>query len=178
MSNVQSLRIIFWKYEDVLNRGVSRLSAVICFCWKALSWIFDLAPKWSVIRQKGEFQNGSFKKTKHTKFSEKRTFHTPWYAHVHSYHLIRTHTFKINNKKNAWQMSSSAWFREGARSGILFFEHRKQCPEFRYNNTDCVHLWVKWKFKSICESILLILNTLHSLLYYSQRISSHLRRNP
>ena len=99
MSNVQSFRIIFWKYEDVLNRGVSRLWAVICFCWKALSWIFDLAPKWSVIRQKGGFQNGSFKKTKHTKFSEKRTFHTPWYAHVHSYHLIRTHTFKVKNKK-------------------------------------------------------------------------------
>ena len=36
----------------------------------------------SVIRQKGESQNGSFKKTKHAKFSEKRTFFTPWYAHV------------------------------------------------------------------------------------------------
>ena len=30
-----------------------------------------------VIRQKGESQNGSFKKTKHAKFSEKRTFFTP-----------------------------------------------------------------------------------------------------
>ena len=39
----------------------------------------------SVIRQKGEShesQNGCFMKTKHTKFSEKRTFLTPWYAHV------------------------------------------------------------------------------------------------
>ena len=36
----------------------------------------------SVIRQKGESQNGCFKKTKHAKFSEKRTFLTPWYAHV------------------------------------------------------------------------------------------------
>ena len=36
----------------------------------------------SVIRQKGKFQNGCFKKTKHAKFSEKRTFLTPWYAHV------------------------------------------------------------------------------------------------
>ena len=35
----------------------------------------------SVIRQKGESQNGSFKKTKHAKFSEKRTFFTPRYAH-------------------------------------------------------------------------------------------------
>ena len=32
----------------------------------------------SVIRQKGESQNGCFKKTKHAKFSEKRTFLTPW----------------------------------------------------------------------------------------------------
>ena len=36
----------------------------------------------SVIRQKGEPQNGCFKKTKHAKFSEKRTFLTPWHAHV------------------------------------------------------------------------------------------------
>ena len=45
---------------------------------------------WSMIRQKGESQNGCFKKTKHAKFSEKKKFlppdtHTlsyPWYAHV------------------------------------------------------------------------------------------------
>ena len=36
----------------------------------------------SVIRQKGEPQNGCFKKTKHTKFSEKRTFLTPWYRKI------------------------------------------------------------------------------------------------
>ena len=30
--------------------------------------------KTSIIRQKGESQNGYFKKTKHAKFSEKRTF--------------------------------------------------------------------------------------------------------
>ena len=34
----------------------------------------------SVIRQKGESQNRCFKKTKHVKFPEKRTFLTPWYA--------------------------------------------------------------------------------------------------
>ena len=34
----------------------------------------------SVIRQKGESQNGCFKKTKHVKFSEKRTFLTSWYG--------------------------------------------------------------------------------------------------
>ena len=42
-------------------------------------WIYDNT---SVIRQKGEFQNRYFKKTKHVKFSEKQTFLTPWYAHV------------------------------------------------------------------------------------------------
>ena len=36
----------------------------------------------SVIRQNGESQNVCFKKTKHTEFSEKQTFLTPWYAHV------------------------------------------------------------------------------------------------
>ena len=36
----------------------------------------------SVISQKGESQNRCFKKTKHTKFTKKRTFLTPWYAHV------------------------------------------------------------------------------------------------
>ena len=36
----------------------------------------------SVIRQKGESQNGCFKKKKHVKFSEKQTFLTPWYTHV------------------------------------------------------------------------------------------------
>ena len=30
----------------------------------------------------GKSQNGCFKKTKHVKFSEERTFLTPWYAHV------------------------------------------------------------------------------------------------
>ena len=30
-----------------------------------------------VMRQKGESQNGGYKKTKHVKFSEKLTFFTP-----------------------------------------------------------------------------------------------------
>ena len=37
----------------------------------------SLASMSSVIRQKGESQNRCFKKTKHAKFSEKRTFLTP-----------------------------------------------------------------------------------------------------
>ena len=36
----------------------------------------------TVIRQKGEPPNGGNKKSKHAKFSVKRTFLIPWYAHV------------------------------------------------------------------------------------------------
>ena len=58
------------------------------------SLLFSLIGKhWSNVFQKvqsivgnkakmGESQNGCFKKIKHAKFSEKRTFLTPWYAHV------------------------------------------------------------------------------------------------
>ena len=49
---------------------------------KKLSLLVHERVKSSVIRQKGEFQNMCFKKTKHVNFSEKRTFLTPWYAHV------------------------------------------------------------------------------------------------
>ena len=42
----------------------------ICYC----------VNKSSAIRQKGESRNGCYKKTKHAKFSEKRTFLTPGYA--------------------------------------------------------------------------------------------------
>ena len=37
-------------------------------------------PNSSVIRQKGESQNRCFRKTKYSKFSDKQTFLTPWYA--------------------------------------------------------------------------------------------------
>ena len=37
----------------------------------------NFVDKSSVIRQKGESQNGGNKKSKHAKFSEKRTFLTP-----------------------------------------------------------------------------------------------------
>ena len=48
--------------------------------WKRFKWFRFKA---LVIRQKGKFQNGCFKKIKHVKFSEKRTFLTPWYAQIH-----------------------------------------------------------------------------------------------
>ena len=45
------------------------------------------------------FKTGLSRKQSTPNFLKKRTCHTPWYAHVHSYHLIRTHAFKVKNKK-------------------------------------------------------------------------------
>ena len=54
-------------------------------------WIMEFWLRWAnseelglslVIRQKGESQNGCFKKTKQAKFSENRIFLTPWHAHI------------------------------------------------------------------------------------------------
>ena len=42
----------------------------------------------SVMRQKGESQNGCYKKTKYVKFSEKQTFLTPCYAHARCFFVI------------------------------------------------------------------------------------------
>ena len=50
----------------------------------------------SVIRQKGESESGCFKKTKHAKFSENRTFLTPWYAHVRVRIGVRNARFSEN----------------------------------------------------------------------------------
>ena len=54
--------------------------------------------KSSLIRQKGECENGCFKKTKHAKFFKKRTFLTPWYAHVRTcaYQGVRNVRFLEN----------------------------------------------------------------------------------
>ena len=46
-----------------------------------MEWV-DSDNNLSVIRKKGESQDGGNKKTKHSKFSEKRTFLTPKCAHV------------------------------------------------------------------------------------------------
>ena len=56
--------------------------------WKGIS---------SVIRQKGELQNGGSKNTKHTKLSEKQRFLTPWYAHTYGTFFIHwyAHVRKI-----------------------------------------------------------------------------------
>ena len=48
--------------------------------WSSCKRLISLVPLISlVIRQKDEWQNVCFKKTKHTKISEKRTFLTSWF---------------------------------------------------------------------------------------------------
>ena len=62
-----------------------------------ISIILDLFQKTryksSVISQKGESKNSCSKKVKHTKFSEKWTFLTSWYAHWDSPFCLITDDF-------------------------------------------------------------------------------------
>ena len=64
-----------FKPSSVVNSGDS----IITNCKSGFPLFIH---KSSVIRQKGESQNGCFKKTKHVKFFEKHTFFSPWYADV------------------------------------------------------------------------------------------------
>ena len=59
---------------------------------------FYLLHKSSVKWQKGESRSACFKKkkTKHAKFSEKRTFLTPWHAHMQ----ISKQVFQENSTPN------------------------------------------------------------------------------
>ena len=47
--------------------------------WKSFK-LDNIPVSWTVIRQKGESQNGCYEKIKIVKFSEKRTFPSPWHA--------------------------------------------------------------------------------------------------
>ena len=76
-----------------------RLNKKICIIQRRIYNIvkqLKVKVKSSVIREKGESQNGCFKKTKHVKFSEKRTFFTTWYAQVRAYQGIENVRFLKN----------------------------------------------------------------------------------
>ena len=64
----------------------------------------------SVIRQKGKYQGGDYKKTKHTKFSKKRTFLTPWYVPVRNY--LITDEMVYTQKKNFVSMAPKTVLKE------------------------------------------------------------------
>ena len=59
----------------------------------------------SVIWQNGESIIGCFKKTKHAKFCEKRTFLTLWYAHV----LVRIRRWEIFVFRKIWRALFCFW---------------------------------------------------------------------
>ena len=71
---------------------------VVTGYWESVWCNVSFEHKISVIRKKGESQNKCFKKTKRAKFSEKRTFLTPRYAHVRTcaYQLVRNVHFSEN----------------------------------------------------------------------------------
>ena len=50
----------------------------------------------SVIGQKGESQNGCFKKTKHAKFSEKRIFEEMFFLPTYAFQGVRNVRFSEN----------------------------------------------------------------------------------
>ena len=66
---------LFSKLRKKKGKAVKIFKMV--FPSQSKSPLLSIDDKASVIRQKGESQNGCYKKTKHAKFSEKRTFLTP-----------------------------------------------------------------------------------------------------
>ena len=86
----------------------------------------------SVIREIGESENGCFKKTKHAKFSEKRIFLTPWYAHVRSpFCLITDDRCVLLLILAQWPISAPP---ENFRK-----------PKFSYVFKECrMEHWLKW----------------------------------
>ena len=63
-------------------------SSIVTVPGQLLGFHFFLVSNSLVIRQKGESQNGCFKKTKHAKFSEKQTFFTPDTDMLFKYQVI------------------------------------------------------------------------------------------
>ena len=75
----------------------------------------------SVIRQKGESQNGCFNKIKHIKFSEKRTFLTPWYALLPYYRRLVKHVIAYLFLVNLFFSFRALVFQENLNFGKLIF---------------------------------------------------------
>ena len=93
--------IISWNFKEKKGASVSvNLFREYRFRHTVLS---------SVIRQIGESQNGCYKKTKHVKFYEKRTFLTPWYVHIRNLTVNIQDSIKIAmNWLLKWKEQTSA----------------------------------------------------------------------
>ena len=71
------------------------------------------------IKAKGEYQNGGNKKTKHDKFSEKRTFLTSWYTYV----CVRIRVQKMLVFRKVWRAFFSYYLRFEIRIFALIPKH-------------------------------------------------------
>ena len=100
------------------------------YCWQKFK-INNL----SVINQKGESQNGGNEKTKHAKFSEKRTFLTPWYAQksalLHYYRRIAVNP-TLFQVLNFWQILSNF----GRNQKFSWYSHKQQLQNYHYDKSN------------------------------------------
>ena len=103
---------------------------------KLMDWIYwhfwDIDS--SAIRQKGESQNGCYKKTKQAKFSEKQTFFNP---------LIRTRTCAYQGVRNVRFSEKLAYF--------IFLWHRFEIRSFallptNFLFTNVFSRWLMWEY--------------------------------
>ena len=94
----------------------------------------------SVIRQKGESQNGCFKK-KHAKFSEKRTLLVPWCVHVRTRirgYDILVFTYLMNEPLLTWSFllflpNHNVIYRIWTIMLIMFFRDKRHFLPFFSN---------------------------------------------
>ena len=110
----------------------------------------------SVIRQKGKSRNRCFKKTKHVKFSEKRTVLTPWYVRV------RIRGYEISIFRKIWRASFS-WNTcfEICPFALLPTIYYNVCQYFAVNA-----LQIRW-LVSIWNATLGLIGVLRKLLFFS-----------
>ena len=114
MLNVQKRLLLLYK-ESLLRRDVFR---------PRLKYLLSL------IRQKGESQNGCFRKAKHAKFSEKQIFLTPWYTHVRVFQEKKARQIfpKTNiSKPLLYSWNTSFEIRPSALLPTLYGEY---CPSY------------------------------------------------
>ena len=127
MLNVQKRLLLLYK-ESLLRRDVFR---------PRLKYLLSL------IRQKGESQNGCFRKAKHAKFSEKQIFLTPWHAHVRVFQEKKARKIfpKTDiSKPLLYSWNTSFEIRPSALLPTLYGEY---CPSYAR-----ISLWIsetEWK---------------------------------
>ena len=111
----------------------------------------------SVIRQKGKFQNGCFKKTKHTKFSEKRLFLTPRYAQ--GVWIVRIRGYELFVFRKIWcafvYLKHPFWdwsfglITDDLQAAIHRFALQVSLKTVLYNKNERIQwIWAVWHFST------------------------------